>query len=122
MCIDCSSRQHIKVNGKGRLHVPPVKVTECDISASIDKLYDIPVNALTPERQIRQGHVPSSVAVIEHLPNLVNRLLISHALILQDEDDVTLFTLDQIFSVRAQVVLPGVISGQNGRLLEGLTM
>ena len=122
MCIDCSSRQHIKVNGKGRLHAPPVKVTESDISASSDKLYDIPVNALTPERQIRQGHVPSSVAVIEHLPNLVNGLLISHALILQDEDDVTLFTLDQVFSVRAQVVLPGVVSGENGRLLEGLTM
>jgi hypothetical protein len=49
--------------------------------------------------------MPSFVTIIEHFPNLVNSLLIGHSLIPQDEDNVALFTLDEVFSVRAKVVL-----------------
>jgi len=78
-----------------------VKIAQGDIPAPIDKLDDIPINVLSPERKVRHSHVPPLVAVIQHLTDLIHRFLVRHTLVLEDKNDIAIFSLNEVLAVGA---------------------
>jgi hypothetical protein len=78
-----------------------VKITQSDIPAPVDKLDDIPIDILSPERKVRHSHMPSLVAFIQHLTDLIHRFLVRHTLVLEDKDDIAIFSLNEVLAIGA---------------------
>ena len=78
-----------------------MQIAQCNVPAAINKLDDIPINVLSPERKIRHSHMPPLVAIIQHLTDLIHSLLVRHTLILEDKDDIAIFSLDEVLAVGA---------------------
>lgn len=83
-----------------------MQIAKSNIPASVDKLDHVSINALAPKRKVCHGSVPSPVTVVKHLADLVGGFLVRHTLVPEDKHNVTVFALDEIFAVRAKVVLP----------------
>ena len=52
--------------------LPPVEISQSQITASIGKFEDLPVDLLSQDRHIRERNVPTFVAVIKHSANTIH--------------------------------------------------
>lgn len=81
------------------LYIPPVEITQGNISTTVDELDYVSVSTFSPKRKICHGSVPSSVTIVQHLTNLVYSFLICQALIFENKDNVNILALNKVFSV-----------------------
>lgn len=79
--------------------LPPVEISKGYIATAVNEFHNIPVDLLSPEREVAQCLKPSSVALIQHFPYPINSLLVAHSLILQDKYNIGILALYEIFPI-----------------------